>query len=338
MTAPASAYPRTVDDLMPKAREVPVRDGELVPSVRRLMSRLNIGQEKAKEIRTRLIEEGAQREARPEPVDAGRLLQLLDERAEATGTTPTADELVSEYGVTQEQASLLAELVRVGVERKSNGQPAVYPTWWAGGPETSVAPERTDEPAPDTDDTASEPTPAPEPVTLPAVPAVETPEQPRVDTDTDDTAAPAKGKPVAVWPVLPLALPAFVALWAGWVDLGRLTGFGPVNLLPGIVDPGKWATIDSSITLPIGMETYAAYALYVWLSGRVPQRARRFAMWSAITSLVVGALGQVAYHLLIEAGATSAPWQITTAVSCLPVAVLGMGAALAHLVRAGEQR
>ncbi len=36
------------------------------------------------------------------------------------------------------------------------------------------------------------------------------------------------------WPVLLLALPAFVAIWSGWVELGRLTGFGPVSPLPGI--------------------------------------------------------------------------------------------------------
>ena len=46
----------------------------------------------------------------------------------------------------------------------------------------------------------------------------------------------------------------------------------------------------------------------------------------------VGALGQIAYHLMAAAGWESAPWQITAAVSCIPVAVLGMGAALAHLM------
>lgn len=137
----------------------------------------------------------------------------------------------------------------------------------------------------------------------------------------------------AVWPVMLLAAPAFVAIWGGWVGLGKLTGFGTVNLLPGIVAEGGWATIDSAITLPIGVETYGAYALYVWLSGRVSGRALAFARTSAITSLLVGALGQVAYHLLVAAGVTSAPWWITTLVACLPVAVLGMGAALAHLVR-----
>ncbi|WP_320069771.1 ABC transporter permease [Micromonospora sp. RTGN7] len=149
--------------------------------------------------------------------------------------------------------------------------------------------------------------------------------------DTPTTPAPAASVRSAVaWPVVLLALPAFVAIWSGWVGLGGLTGFGIVHPLPGIADG---FSINSAITLPIGVETYGAYALYVWLSGRVPTVARRFAKWSALGSLAVGALGQVAYHLLEAAGITSAPWWITTAVACLPVAVLGMGAALAHLVR-----
>lgn len=141
-------------------------------------------------------------------------------------------------------------------------------------------------------------------------------------------------RPVRSWPVLLLALPAFVAVWSGWVGLGTLTGFGVVHPLPGIADG---FTINSAITLPIGVETYAAFALRVWLSGQVPTAARRFAKVSALASLVLGALGQVAYHLLEASGVTQAPWQITTVVACLPVAVLGMGAALAHLVHAAPQ-
>ena len=136
-----------------------------------------------------------------------------------------------------------------------------------------------------------------------------------------------------VWPVLLLALPAFVAIWSGWVGLGELTGFGPVHPLPGIWDE---ATINSAITLPIGVETYAAYALRVWLSGTGPLRARRFARVSSIGSLLLGAAGQIAYHLMEAAGLSAAPWQITTLVACIPVAVLGMGAALAHL--SGHER
>ena len=49
-------------------------------------------------------------------------------------------------------------------------------------------------------------------------------------------------------------------------------------------------TINSAITLPIGVETYAAFALRVWLSGRVPAKARRFAKRSALAALALGAL------------------------------------------------
>ncbi|MEO3744933.1 ABC transporter permease [Plantactinospora sp. B5E13] len=174
-----------------------------------------------------------------------------------------------------------------------------------------------------------EPDPAPAPEISPADPPTEVTPVSHPDTPTP----PAPARPAAVWPVVLLALPAFVAIWSGWVGLGGLTGFGVVHPLPGIADG---FSINTAITLPIGVETYGAYALYVWLSGRVPDRARRFAKWSAIASLLVGALGQVAYHLLVAAGVESAPWWITTAVACLPVAVLGMGAALAHLVRSHD--
>ena len=148
-------------------------------------------------------------------------------------------------------------------------------------------------------------------------------------TEAAATAPQATPRRLARWPLVLLAVPAFVAVWSGWVGLGELTGFGVVHPLPGIADH---FSINSAITLPIGVETYAAYALRAWLSGYLPERARRFAKWSAIGSLALGALGQVAYHLLSASGVTQAPWQITTVVACLPVAVLGMGAALAHLI------
>jgi hypothetical protein len=139
------------------------------------------------------------------------------------------------------------------------------------------------------------------------------------------------GASVRRWPLLLLAAPAFVATWSGWVGLGKLAGFGPIAPLPGIADGFE---INTAITLPIGVETYAAYALGAWLSTqKLPDRTRRFAMWSALGSLGLGMFGQIAYHLLINAGVTRAPWQVTTAVSCLPVLVLGMGAGLFHLIR-----
>ncbi len=86
----------------------------------------------------------------------------------------------------------------------------------------------------------------------------------------------------------------------------------------------------------VGVEAYAAYALRAWLSGEpwVSRRTRRFAKWSAISSFGLGMAGQVAYHLLAQAGAARAPWAITTIVSCLPVLVLAMGTTLAHMLRA----
>ncbi len=196
-------------------------------------------------------------------------------------------------------------------------------------PVDSTAPDPADVPTVPEPVPPVEPDPTPVPEITPPEPDAEVTPVGRPDTPTAPTSA-APVRSAVVWPVVLLALPAFVAIWSGWVGLGGLTGFGVVHPLPGIWDS---FSINSAITLPIGVETYGAYALYVWLSGRVPQRARRFAKWSAIASLLVGALGQVAYHLLEAAGVTAAPWWITTAVACLPVAVLGMGAALAHLVR-----
>jgi hypothetical protein len=149
-----------------------------------------------------------------------------------------------------------------------------------------------------------------------------------------DAAAPGHARRVPRWPLLIIALGAFVAIWSGWVGLGRLTGFGPVVLLPGIAD--QWV-INSAITLPLGVEAYAAFAMWVWLSDApVSRQARRFARWSALGALTLGALGQVAYHLLTAAGVTVAPWPITAFVSVLPVVVLGCGAALVHLIHRQE--
>jgi hypothetical protein len=146
-------------------------------------------------------------------------------------------------------------------------------------------------------------------------------------------ASPAGGTSVRSWPLLVLALPAAIAVWSGWVGIGTMTGFGQVHPLPGI-----WDTLhlNTAVTLPVGVEAYAAYALRAWLSPApyLARRTRAFARWSAIGSLLLGMAGQVAYHLLAQTHTTHAPWAITTAVSCLPVLVLGMGAALAHLLRA----
>jgi hypothetical protein len=135
------------------------------------------------------------------------------------------------------------------------------------------------------------------------------------------------------WPLLVLAAPAAVEVWSGWIGIAQKTGFGIVSPLPGIW-PGL--RVDTAITLPIGVEAYAAYAVRAWLSHDpgTSQRTRRFAKRSAICSFLLGMAGQIAYHLLNQAGAARAPWTITTIVSCLPVLVLAMGTTLAHMLRA----
>lgn len=134
------------------------------------------------------------------------------------------------------------------------------------------------------------------------------------------------------WPLVLIAAPAGVATWSGWVGLGEKAGFGPVTLLPGIADQ---FVVNTAITLPIGIEAYAAYAIGVWLSSRpMGERTRRFAMVSGISSLLLGAFGQIAFHLLEVFGQHVAPWQVVVGVSCLPIAVVGMTAVLLHLLRA----
>lgn len=142
--------------------------------------------------------------------------------------------------------------------------------------------------------------------------------------------APASGNR---WPLIAIAAPAAVAIWSGWVGLGALCGFGLVQPFPGIA---SWH-LDTAITLPVGVEAYGAYALGVWLRpDMIPGRARRFARRSAIGSLLLGMSGQVVFHLLAAAHAQRAPWPVVVAVACMPVAVLGFGAGLAHLLRSGE--
>jgi hypothetical protein len=162
-----------------------------------------------------------------------------------------------------------------------------------------------------------------------------------VQTDTTDPRTAGHGgpghsgrahRPVRSWPLLVLALPASVAVWSGWVGIGEMTGFGLVRPLPGIWDSLQ---INTAVTLPVGVEAYAAMALRAWLgsSDLISERTRRFAKWSAIGALLLGAAGQVAYHLLAEAHVTRAPWMVTILVGSLPVLVLGLGTALAHMLR-----
>jgi hypothetical protein len=68
-------------------------------------------------------------------------------------------------------------------------------------------------------------------------------------------AVPARARTVRSWPLLVLAAPAAAEVWSGRVGIAQKTGFGLVSPLPGI-----WPTLhlDTTITLPVGVEAYAA--------------------------------------------------------------------------------
>jgi hypothetical protein len=106
-----------------------------------------------------------------------------------------------------------------------------------------------------------------------------------------------QAKTIRSWPLLFLAIPAAAEVWSGWVGIAQKTGFSMVPLLPGI-----WSSLhlDTAVTLPVGVECYAAYQLRAWLATRhaISDRTRRFAKRSAICSFALGMAGQIALSLL----------------------------------------
>lgn len=153
------------------------------------------------------------------------------------------------------------------------------------------------------------------------------------------TSPPVSVRHARPWPLIVIGLAAAVAVWGGWVELGRFTGFGVVQPLPGIWDDLR---INTAVVLPLGIEAYGGYALRTWLSSAaLTARTRSFARWSAIASLVVGAGAQVASHLMRAANVVTAPPLVTVLVACVPVLVLGLATGLATLVKrdssAGEE-
>lgn len=262
------------------------------------------------------------------------LLPQAKKMAEQLGQVPSRNSLMTAFKIGAPKASELRGLL---TDHTTGTTP------------TPPSPEPTPNDAPDTQPTPTPPVPAPapaidiEPTTAEAspLPAVDGHPDTKIVAPVAETvaapAAPAAGPAVVArpkrrirsWPVFIIGLGAFVGIWSGWVELGKLTGFGVVHPLPGIADG---FSLNTAITLPLGMEAYAAYALKVWMSTGIPARARNFARWSTIVALLVGMAGQVAYHLMSAADMSAAPWQITTAVACLPVVVLGLAATLAHLV------
>ncbi len=271
--------------------------------------------------------------AYPAAVEA--LIPQARELADELGKVPSRNQLMQKLKVGAPKAIALRE----ALAQTDTDRPALVPVITVVDEGAALfGTTGAADPAPDTSADSDPSDPGPVPAVAAEMPQGDPVGHPDTEittpTPVEMPPPPKTARRPVGWPVLLLALPAFVAIWSGWVSLGELSGFGLVHPLPGIADQ---LTINTAITLPIGVETYAAYALWVWLSGRAPHAARKFARASAIGSLIFGAAGQVTYHLMAAAGMTSAPWLITAAVACLPVAVLGMGAALAHLLHSTDQ-
>lgn len=169
--------------------------------------------------------------------------------------------------------------------------------------------------------------------------AESTPDEQSENAEVPD-ASPEPGRLPRPWPLAFIGLAAAVAIWGGWVRLGELTGFGPINLLPGL---GSGFTFNTALVLPLSVEFYSAYALRVLLaSDRLTEHTRHFARRSFIASLAVGGGAQVASHIMVAAKFVSAPWPVTTIVACVPLLVIGLATGLATLVKrdasAGDRR
>jgi hypothetical protein len=299
-----SAYPASVEALLDRARDLRNDLGEM-PSRNRVMTEFKIGAPKAKAVLEAL-------EADVPTTPAPTRLHVVHDPEPATEAQADVEpepglNPVSDLGLNP-----------VSVDGPTGSEPAPNPV--SPVEETALEPTRTD-----VADLGL--TPVSNPVEVPEV-AVG-PSQVSIPVDLGTDLGRKKSKKGHQFVLFLLALPAAVAIWSGWVGLGGLAGFGVVHPLPGIWDS---LSLNTAITLPIGVEAYAAFALRVWLSGSTPKRARRFAKTSAISALVLGAAGQVAYHLMTAAGMHQAPWWITTFVAVLPVGVLGAGAALGHLL------
>ena len=158
----------------------------------------------------------------------------------------------------------------------------------------------------------------------------------RDERDADESGGTLRGWHVAA--ALVIAVPAFLAVWSGWIGLGEMTGWGERNMLPGLVADGGWATIHTSITLPIGIEAFGALSMAVWLASRnAGGTLARYAACCTVGSLALGAFGQVSYHVLTAAGEPAPGWLVGF-VAVLPVIVLGASVGLIHLAASNRKR
>ncbi len=228
-----SAFPKTLDELIQQAKEIAREQGTL-PSQNKLKAALHVRAERAKAVLSALKESGFN-PSEPDPAPPApprlHLVPKITNEPVAAEAEASGDHLGEFTGISG----------TLPLETDTPPQVATVPA--------AVPAEQTEQAT----DVREPVTPSSRPAprrgwlwTRPATP------------DLADTAEPDPvpvARPVPKWPLILLSAPAFVAIWSGWVGLGVLTGFGVVHPLPGIADG---FTLNSAITLPIGVETYAA--------------------------------------------------------------------------------
>jgi hypothetical protein len=321
-----SAYPIPADVLEERVRALAASLGEW-PSQRRVMRECRVGAPRADAALTAVKRSGF------DPSKPARPLALVPTGADTTAPDTHAPDTPA--SAVERGDTAVPDAADPGEPTTAAGARGGTSNGPAQGGAPTASPVSAGAPADGEEITADQLHPSARTATAEQVSQVaETPAGTPADAPTGvAVAAPVeRGARVPRWPLVLIALGAFVSIWSGWVGLGEMTGFGPIRPLPGIWDE---FVINTAITLPIGVEAYAAFALRAWLAppaAGLPPLARRFACWSALGALALGAAGQIAYHLMAAAGLTQAPWQITAFVSCLPVVVLGCGAALTHLI------
>jgi hypothetical protein len=227
----------------------------------------------------------------PRPVD--ELVPAVRDWATELGELPSRNKIKQRFRVGADKANAVLAILAESGFNPTETTPPERPLHLVQEPTDADAesePETTDSPTETSEASDSDREPEPTPIDIATEDAPQVSEAVDLGTAPAATVDPVTRK-VRRWPLLLLAAGAFVAIWSGWVGLGEMTGFGIVHPLPGIADG---FTLDSAITMPIGVETYAAYAMRVWLARAGSRRAQRFARTSAIGSLVLGGLGQVA--------------------------------------------
>lgn len=147
--------------------------------------------------------------------------------------------------------------------------------------------------------------------------------------DTSQSVTQPAGKVRHQWVIWVIAAAVGLEIWGTWVDLGSLLGFP--------VAPVLWWHVPTNWTLAFTTEAYAAYAVYAWMSAP-SSKSGRFAMWTAIGTIIIGWVAQGTYHRMLADHLTRAPGWLVIGAACLPSLVLMLGGILMHMTHADSRK